>query len=133
MDAIINLALWIVVLIFLLGPVTWLLMSIKQRGAENFHPSNLPALFVNLAMLAPGVMTVYWFYTGHQLLGTMALAAYVWLVWITGIWSDIFHYFQLGDNNGNGEDQVRRGARVVNANELNARNDKGKKGVTTSK
>jgi len=61
MDAIINLALWIVVLIFLLGPVTWLLMSIKQRGAENFHPSNLPALFVNLAMLAPGVMTVYWF------------------------------------------------------------------------
>jgi len=128
MDAIINLALWIVVLIFLLGPVTWLLMSIKQRGAENFHPSNLPALFVNLAMLAPGVMAVYWFYTGHQLLGTMALAAYVWLVWITGIWSDIFHYFQLGDNNGNGEDQVRRGARVVNANELNARNDKGKKG-----
>lgn len=127
MDAIINLALWIIVLTFLLGPVVWLLMSIKQRGVENFHPANLPSLFVNLAMLVPGVMTVYWFYTGHQLLGTMALAAYVWLVWITGIWTDIYQYFQMGDNNDRGEDQVRRGARVVNAGQLNARNDNGGK------
>lgn len=127
MKAIINIGLWIVTMIFLLGPALFLLNNIRQRGIENLHPSNWPSLFVSMIFVVPGCLAIYWFYTGHPLMGMMAMVVYVFMVWHGGIWGTIFQSFQFAGNGGSGDDQVRRGARVVDADELNARNGNGKK------
>jgi type IV conjugative transfer system coupling protein TraD len=119
MKTITNLGLWLVLMIFLLGPAIFLLNNIRRRGLENFHPANWPSLFFSILLVLPGGFAVYWFYTGHPLQGMMALTVYVFLVW--RIWGDIFTSFQFSGNTGDGDDLVRRGSRVIDADELDAR------------
>jgi len=116
----------IVFLVFLCVPPLWILNNIVRRGADNLHPANWPSLFGNLVFLVPGGLAIYWLShpdQEHRLMGVMAFAAYIFILWYGGIWGSIFQSFQFSDND-NSDDLVRRGARVVEAHELNARTAK---------
>lgn len=121
LNALVGMAL----LAILVVPAFWTLRNIWRDGSENLHPENWMSLIGRVIFLAPGGMAIYWFNTNHQLMGVMALVVYIFLLWNTGIWLSIFQSLRFGSS-GNDVDQVRRGSRVVDADELDARTTDGK-------
>jgi type IV secretory pathway TraG/TraD family ATPase VirD4 len=112
--------------IFLGYPAFWLLRKTWRDGADNLHPANWPGLAARVFFLAPAVMAVYWLNTGHELMGVMALGAYIVLLWFGGVWGSIFQDLKFGSSGGGGDDdQVRRGARVVDADQMPASKNHG--------
>jgi len=90
----------IVFLVFLCVPPLWILNNIVRRGADNLHPANWPSLFGNLVFLVPGGLAIYWLShpdQEHRLMGVMAFAAYIFILWYGGIWGSIFQSFQFSD------------------------------------
>lgn len=110
----INALIGLVLFIVLVGPALWTLHTIWRDGVNNLHPANWLSLFFRLFFLAPGVLAVYWFQTKQPLMGVMAFSVYVFILWQSGVWGSIFQTLKLGSG-GAGDDQVRRGSRVVDA------------------
>jgi len=98
-------------------PVLWIGRNIYRRGLMNLHISNWGSTFSQLLVLAPGVCSAYAFKTDHPVWGMVGLVLYVYFSW--GIWGAIIMDAQRMGSGG-GDDQVRRGSRVVSADELNA-------------
>lgn len=110
----------IVVLIMVVGPVVWSLNELRKAGREAFAPDNLGWTLRHLVSIAPAGMAVYWFNTDHKLLGTMALLAYGFFA--QGLWVSMLASLKLANSGaGAGDDLVRRGSRVVDAAQLDAR------------
>lgn len=115
----------IVVLIMVAGPVIWSLNELRKAGRECFSPANFTWTFKHLLGVLPAGLAVYWFSTDHKLLGTMALLVYGFFA--QGLWVSIFQSLSFARPGGDGDDQVRRGARVVDAAQLDARTPTDKK------
>lgn len=118
-----NLLIALVLATFLLVPAIWSVKEIWQDGVYNLHPSNLMRLIVRVIFFVAGGLTIYWMNTDHQIMGLGALLVYLVLSW--GTWGGIFNSFKFGSAGG-GDDQVRRGSRVVDARTTgSARDDNG--------
>lgn len=110
----------IVVMFLVAFPVIWSLNEIRKAGRTVLEPANWMWTFRHLLSIAPAAAAVYWFSTDHKLLGAMALLLYGFFA--QGVWGAIIQSLQLGrSSGGNGDDQVIRGSRVVDADQLDAR------------
>lgn len=104
----------VVVMVMIAGPVMWSLNELRKAGRDCFAPANIAWTLRHLVSIAPAGLAVYWFNADHKLLGVMALLVYG--VFAKGLWVSILQSFQLaGAGAGAGDDQVRRGSRVVDA------------------
>lgn len=104
----------VVVMVMIAGPVMWSLNELRKAGRDCFAPANIGWTLRHLVSIAPAGLAVYWFNVDHKLLGVIALLVYG--VFAKGLWVSILQSFQLaGAGAGAGDDQVRRGSRVVDA------------------
>lgn len=129
MDVVFALVIWLVLIVYLGAPVLWTVRKFWRRGSSSLHIGNWPSTFGSVLLIAPGVAAVYCFSTGHQIWGAVALLLYGYFS--SAIWGEIFTDFQFtGAQNGTGDDDfVRRGSRVIDSGEMDARTSdrKGKK------
>ena len=117
----------IVVLIIVAGPVAWSINELRKAGRECFSSENIGWTVRHLVSIAPAGLSVYWFATDHKVLGTIALLVYG--LFAQGLWAAILTSLKMTTGEGGvGDDLVRRGSRVVDAAQLDART-KGEKKV----
>jgi len=110
----------IVVIIMIAGPVVWSLNELRKAGRDCFAGENIGWTLRHLVGIFPAGLAIYWFKTDHQLLGVIALLVYG--MFAQGIWLSMFASLRLGGaGSGEGDDAVRRGSRVVEAEEMDAR------------
>lgn len=118
-----------VVLVMVAFPVVWSLNELRKAGRDCFTSANLMWALRHLVGIVPAGLAVYWFSTDHKLLGIMALLVYG--LFAQHLWAAIFQSFQFsGAGAGADDDLVRRGARVVDAAQLDARTANNKKDDT---
>lgn len=110
----------VVVFIMIAGPIIYSLNELRKAGRGAFASENIGWTLRHLASIAPAGLAVYWFNTDHKLLGTVAMLVYG--VFAQGAWLAMFASLRLGGaGSGAGDEAVRRGSRVVEAGELDAR------------
>ena len=110
----------IVVIIMIAGPVVWSLNELRKAGRDCFAGENIGWTLRHLVGLLPAGLAIYWFNTDHKLLGVLALLVYG--LFAQGIWLSMFASLRLGGaGSGAGDEAVRRGSRVVEADQLDAR------------
>lgn len=110
----------IVVIIMIAGPVVWSLNELRKAGRDCFAGENLGWTLRHLVGILPAGLAIYWFNTDHKLLGVLALLVYG--LFAQGIWLSMFASLRLGGaGSGAGDEAVRRGSRVVEADQLDAR------------
>lgn len=114
-DAILSLFM----LVYLGGPIVWLGRNLLAQGGGALHPANLPNTFSHLLYMAPGIGWVYAQATGHMVWAVILFVVYAWMSW--GTWAAIIADVRMGGSGaGAGDENVRRGSRVVEAAELDA-------------
>ena len=110
----------IVVIIMIAGPVVWSLNELRKAGRDCFAGENIGWTLRHLVGILPAGLAIYWFNTDHKLLGVLALLVYG--LFAQGIWLSMFASLRLGGaGSGAGDEAVRRGSRVVEADQLDAR------------
>lgn len=110
----------VVVMVMIAGPVVWSLNELRKAGRDCFAAENIGWTLRLLVGILPAGLAVYWFNTDHQLLGVIALLVYG--MFAQNIWLAMFASLRLsGAGGGAGDEAVRRGSRVVEADELDAR------------
>lgn len=115
----------IVVLVMVAGPVVWSLNELRKAGRDCFAQANIGWTLRHLVGIVPAGLAVYWFSTDHKMLGAVALLVYG--LFAQGIWISMFASLRLaGAGAGAGNEAVRRGSRVVDAAQLDARTSTGK-------
>lgn len=116
----------IVVLVIVAGPVVWSLNELRKAGRDCVAAQNIGWTLRHLVGIFPAGLAVYWFNTNHQLWGVAALLVYG--LFAQGIWLAMFASLRLGGaGNGAGVETVRRGSRVVEADQLDARTSTSRK------
>lgn len=110
----------VVVLVMIAAPIVWSLNELRKAGRECFAPANLTWTLRHLVGIAPAGLAVYWMNTDHKLLSAVALLAYG--MFEPGIWLSMFQSLQFNNAAGGaGDEAVRRGSRVIEADEMDAR------------
>jgi type IV secretory pathway TraG/TraD family ATPase VirD4 len=115
----------IVVLLLVFFPILWSMNELRRAGKACFTPENFGWTFRHFVVIIPAGLMVYWFSSDHKLLGVVALVVYSLIAQQT--WVAIVQSLKLGGESiaKQGDDAVRRGSRIVDAAELNARTSSG--------
>lgn len=117
----------VVTLIIIAGPVVWSLNELRKAGRDALSPSNWGWTLSHVLIVVPAGLAVYWMSHEHQIWGLGALLVYGLLA--KGAWVAMLQSLKFaGAGAGAGDDLVRRGSRVVDAAQLDARTRGEKKG-----
>lgn len=110
----------VVTLIIIAGPVVWSLNELRKAGRDALSPSNWGWALSHVLIVVPAGLAVYWMSHEHQIWGLGALLVYGLLA--KGAWVAMLQSLKFaGAGAGAGDDLVRRGSRVVDAAQLDAR------------
>lgn len=110
----------VVTLIIIAGPVVWSLNELRKAGRDALTPANWGWTLSHVLILAPAGLTVYWMRTDHQIWALGALLVYGFLA--KGAWLSMLQSLKFsGAGAGAGDELVRRGSRVIDADEMDAR------------
>ena len=107
---------WVIVI----APVVWSLNELRKAGRDALAPANWGWTLSHVLILAPAVLVVYWMHTDHQIWSLGALLVYGFLA--KGAWLSMLQSLKFsGAGGGAGDELVRRGSRVIDADEMDAR------------
>lgn len=109
--------------VMIFAPVVWSLNELCKAGRDAIASANFGWTFRHLVGIVPAALAVYWLETEHKLWGVFALLIYGMLA--PGIWLSMIQSLQFDQAGGAGEESVRRGSRVVDAGEMEARTSGG--------
>jgi len=106
----------VVTLIIIAGPVVWSFNELRKAGREALHPANWTWTLSHALIVIPAALAIYWGHNDHHLWSTGALLVYGHLA--KGAWLTMIQNLTLSEA---GDERVRRGSRVIEAGEMDAR------------